>query len=164
MSKLIISFLAAIVFLIGCTNSTNSSDKASISKNEEIEDSKFEEDGPPFKIKCNSQVREFGRLKLNDSILNVYFSGKNWNPNNDECTYIWGEIINNIVPEEDVKLLKIHLLDLDSFLIPDNQTDYGIDSIYRYVVCVYYYKPDSGSYEIFDPFKTGKYPKPKGWQ
>jgi hypothetical protein len=164
MPRIIVSFLAAIVLAIGCTNSTNSSDKTSNVKYEEIEASKFEEDGPPFKIKCNSQVREFGRLKLNYGILNVYFSGKNWNPEIEACTFIWGEIINNIAPEEDVKLLKMHLLDLDSFLIPDNQTDYGNDSINKFVICIAYYKPDSGAYEIFDPFKTGKYPKPRGWK
>lgn len=72
------------------------------------------------------------------------------------------ESIENFIPEDtSVKDLKIHLLDVDSFLVPTDSIEYGIDSLRSYVIVVYNRNLDKC---IFDPYKTGKYPKPKQWQ
>lgn len=168
------------VFLfVGCNQSTNQSkldnniQKDTLDIEKEDFDNKIQKDTsnsiekenevPPFKNRCLCKFNEFGYYKISDNNYNVYFSGKNWNPDLNDCAFIWGEIVNNIVPDPSVTLLKIHLLDLNNFSIPSNLTEYGNDSIKKHVIAIYYYDQKSPGKSVFDPYKTGKYRKPKGW-
>lgn len=124
-----------------------------------------DEDGPPFKDECKASFLRLGEYKISNDNCNIYYSGKNWNSKFYLCTWTWGELINNEFPEDtNVTFIKIHLLDLDKFNLPQDGTTYGHDSIKKYVIAVYSRDSKGGSDEnIFDPFKTDKYPKPKQW-
>jgi hypothetical protein len=124
-----------------------------------------DEDGPPFKNECAAKFSRFGENKISNDNCNIYFSGKGWNPDYYSCSWTWGELINNEFSEDtNVTFIKIHLLDLDKFFIPKDGSEYGHDSIKKYVITVYSRDSKGGNDKcIFDPYKTGKYPKPKQW-
>jgi hypothetical protein len=54
-------------------------------------------------------------------------------------------------------------LDLDKFYLPKNMTEYGNDSLKKYVIAIYTREKDKMGICAFDPFNTGKYHKPKEW-
>jgi len=129
----------------------------------QVTEQEVDENTPPFKDTCKCNFKRLGFYKISNDNYNVYLSGKNWNPQFKSCSFTWGEIIFNEIPSDtNIAVLKIHLLDLDRFIVPTDLTDYGNDSIKKYVIAIYYrYK--NGHKCIFDPFVTGKYPKPQGW-
>ena len=112
---------------------------------------------------CLCDFKKFGEQKINKDDYNIYLSGKGWNSNLKSCSFSWSEIVfNTIPPDTSLKLLKIHLLDLDKFEMPTNDNDYSNDSIKKYVISIYTRDNIKKNYSIkYDPFNTGKYPKPK---
>jgi hypothetical protein len=141
---------------------TDSENKAT---NDKVALQNEDSEGPPFKDKCLCTFKEFGYYKINKDNFNIYYSGKHWNPKYYSCMWTWGEILSNEYPSNyKVNVLTMHLLDLDNFIIPTNLTEYGNDTIKKYVIAVYrqYLKKGKGVC-TFDPYKTGKYPKPEKW-
>lgn len=124
-----------------------------------------DEDGPPFENECKANFYRFGEYKINNNNCHVYYCGKGWNPKFYSCSWVWGELINNEFSDDtNVTAITIHLLDLDRFTLPQDGTEYGNDSIKNYVIAVYGRNSEGGNAKsIFDPFKTGKYPKPEQW-
>ncbi len=121
--------------------------------------------GPPFDDTCLCDFHEFGDYKISSDNYNIYKRGKGWNPSYYSCSWVWGEDIANISPEDTtITIMKIHLLDLDNFTIPTDSTEFGADSIRNFVIATLTRDRVSG-YEkcVFDPYKTGKYPKPPQW-
>ncbi|BDX37830.1 hypothetical protein CYCD_11850 [Tenuifilaceae bacterium CYCD] len=112
---------------------------------------------------CLCSFKKFGEHKTSDDNYNIYLSGKGWNSNLESCSFTWGEITFNTIPADtSVKILKIHLLDLDQFEIPTDDREYTNDSIKKYVISIYTRDNVKGNYSItYDPFNTGKYSKPK---
>ncbi len=165
LNKFVIKVFCLTWLLASCSPPTNNAKSNDKSNNDKIKNDEMGNDVPPFKVECNCDFKEFGRYKISDNNYNVYFSGKGWNPNIEECSFIWGEIVSNIVPDTNITFLKIHLLDLNVFDLPTNLTDYGNDSLKNFVIAVYYFdKNVAGDKCIFDPFRTGKYHIPKGWR
>lgn len=114
---------------------------------------------------CLCDFHEFGSYKISNENYNIYLSGKGWNQKSYSCSYAWGEDVNNIfVDDTNVIVLKIHLLDLKEFNVPDNSTEFGNDSIRKYVIATYTRdKKKHTDNCIFDPYQTGKYSKPVQW-
>jgi hypothetical protein len=162
--KLQILKISVVILFFGCTNSN---DKKSVKQKETADNvNKMEDaDGPPFDKECLCSFNNFGVKKKDGNELNYYYSGQGWNSNYTSCTWTWGEIINNEFPDDtNIKVVKYHLLDLTEFNIPREINDYGNDSIKKYVIAIYTVDNKKGTEKcVFDPFKTGKYPKPKQW-
>ena len=157
--------LIGLAFTVIFGNCNTSQDKQTLSKKDSVSIATNDEDGPPFKDECTANFDRLGEYKIANDNCNIYYSGKGWNPEFYSCSWTWGELVNNEFPNDtNVTFFKIHLLDLDKFQIPDNGTDYGNDSIKKYVIAIYS-RDTKGEHDKsdFDPFKTGKYPKPKQW-
>lgn len=124
-----------------------------------------DEDGPPFENECKANFHRFGEYKISNSDCHIYYCGKGWNPDFYSCSWSWGELINNEFSDDtNVTAITIHLLDLERFVVPRDGSEYGNDSIKNYVIAVYGRKSGGGDAKsIFDPFKTGKYPRPEQW-
>ena len=160
--KQILFFFTLSIIILACnakTSKTESTGKSSAlnQSNKEIIDGL-----PPFKDSCLCTFQKFGVYKISNSNFNVYYSGKGWNPKYNSCTYSWGEIKYNENPNDTtVTYLKIHLIDLEKFILPNNMTEYGNDSIKKYVIaiCSYDYKNNKRTC-TYDPFVTGKYSGP----
>jgi len=162
LSLLKLYLISLVVCLSSCSTDTPEKEILNTGTVSQQED---DSEGPPFKHECLCDFKEFGSYKISDEDYNIYLRGKNWDPKLYSCSWIWGEDINNIFPEDSmVRLMKIHLLDLDHFNIPDNGTEYGNDSIKKYVIAVYTSRTGAKNDNcVFDPYKTGKYPKPEQW-
>lgn len=159
------ALILASLIVFSCSNpkvesKETTKDSTELKPAVEFEHSSEESDfGPPFNDTCLCNFKDFGEYKISNDNYNIYLSGKGWNPKFYSCSWPWGEIINNQMPEDtNVTVVKVHLLDLDTFAIPTNMTEYGNDSIKKYVIAV-----STNTKCVFDPYKTGKYPKPKQW-
>jgi hypothetical protein len=157
--------LIAVTILMTLGNCNTSVDKGTSNNTDSLTIASADEDGPPFKDECKANFKRFGEYKISNDNCNIYYSGKGWNPEFYSCSWTWGELVNNEFSDDTtVTFIKIHLLDLNQFQLPDNGTDYGNDSIKKYVIAVYSRDSKGGHDESdFDPFKTGKYSKPKQW-
>lgn len=122
----------------------------------------YNDGGPPFSDTCNCDWKEFGSYKISNTNYNIYLCGKGFNPAYYSCSWIWGETVYNTFPDDtNVLVMKIHLLDLDSFTLPDNGTEFGHDSLKNYVMATFIRNRSTGTEEtIYDPYSTGKY---TGW-
>ncbi len=122
-------------------------------------------DGPPFKDECKCDFEELLGTVAQEKTCDMFIRGKNWNPDFESCPWIWGEYINNVIPRhKNMSVLRIHLMDLEHFTYTKDTSIYGNDTIRNYVIAIYYRNNIKGWDNcIFDPFKTGKYPKPKHW-
>jgi hypothetical protein len=163
-TKIIIGILALSTAFMSCSPKETEEKQVTEKTASAVQDTIVDDfDGPPFKDECLCNFKEFGSYRPNNETQHIYKSGKGWNPEFYSCSWIWGEDINNIFPEDtSVKVFKVHLLDLEEFKIPDNGTTYGNDSLKPYVIAVYT-RANGKDNCVFDPFKTGKYPKPKQW-
>ena len=143
-----------------CTTSTNTKSLTNEVKIDTLDDS----GGPPFRNNCLCSFQNFGSYKISNDNYNIYYSGKGWNPNLHSCSWAWGEDVYNEIPNDtNVTVLKIHLLDLDNFSLPTNKTEYGNDTIKKYVIAIFTHNIKKGKdtcFSIFDPYKTGKYKNP----
>lgn len=155
--KLLLIVFLAVVWC-GCQNETEIKHAQNPTSTES--DSTSDDDGPPFKHNCLASFRELGQYKINDSLCHVYYSGKGWNKDFPACFWIWSELAYNESAENfNAKYFKLHLLDLETFKIPDNGTEYGNDSIKKYVIAVFDCPPGDSTYSVlYDPNNTGKYP------
>jgi hypothetical protein len=163
---LLFPFISLIAFsLTDCRNSVNKPRINTKLKTEKISnDSNLSNEmGPPFKIECPCNVHSLGFYKINNDNFNFYLSGKGWDPDIYACNYILSEIKENInPPDTNITYVKIHLLDLDKFVLPNNSTEYGNDSIKKYVIAIFMHDIKKGTYSSkYDPYKTGKYHAPK---
>lgn len=158
--------LALLLLLTACENEKKESVPAGIN-NSQVEANVHSEefDGPPFEEECEAGFHLAGTHKISNGNYNIYYLGKGWEPELYACSFTWGELISNGFPEDTaITGMKIHLLDLDKFVVPSDDSDYGQDSIKSYVIAVYSRDEKTGKYRtMFDPFKTGKYPKPSQW-
>lgn len=66
--------------------------------------------------------------------------------------------------DTNITVVKVHLLDLENFTLPTSLTEFGNDTLKQYAIAAFTYDKKSGKAHCeFDPYKTGKYPKPKQW-
>ena len=68
--------------------------------------------------------------------MDIYVSGKGIDWNIECCSWFWCENIHNQVPPAGIKKLSIHLLDLDEFTVPKNDTDYGNHKLKKFVIAI----------------------------
>ncbi len=124
-----------------------------------IDSSEYDENGPPFKHNCLATFSLLGQYNIRDSMCHVYYSGYGWNNNFPSCSWIWAELAYNESPQNfGAKQFKLHLLDLRHFNIPGNGTEYGHDSIKKYVIAVYDCLPGDSIYSVrYDPYGNGNY-------
>lgn len=163
--KLYIILILTTGLLLSCGDDKTTDDSKTLSPKPVESYAEGDFDGPPFADTCLCDFHEFGDYKISENNYNIYKRGKGWNPKYYSCSWTWGEDIANIFPEDtNILVMKIHLLDLDNFTIPTNSTEFGSDSIKKYVIATYTWikGPKEGGC-IFDPYKTGKYPKPPQW-
>lgn len=119
---------------------------------------------PPFNDTCVSSFARIAQVKINDTIETIV-SGKDWNPEYCSCTYTWGELINNEIPNDSsFKSHRIYLVDLDSIESTIDKEYLDSDEFKNYTIAKYY-KKEGEEYKksYFDPYKIGKYPKPSRW-
>jgi hypothetical protein len=150
-TNLIIIFIAMLGF--ACFAQKKEIDSVSLSK---------DYNGPPFKYKCECDFHLFGYKKVSNDNYNIYVCGKGWDPRYPSCGYAWGLFLADIDPKDTtVTEFRVHFLDLEKFEIPADDSDYGQDSLQKYVIAVFK-KVIKYNYfmTIFDPFYTGKYKEP----
>jgi hypothetical protein len=95
--------------------------------------------------------------------LNVYITGFGIDLSKDCCRFSYGEIIHNYVPEDtSLRIIKFHLIDLDSLEIINDTLEYSNETIKKKVMCISIDKKDStGIKTIYDPYDYGIYKKIK---
>jgi hypothetical protein len=118
---------------------------------------------PPFNINCPCTPGLAGELMISKNNFNYYLLCKNWDSNIYACSYMIDEEIDNLrAPDSSITFLRIHLLDLENFIIPNNSTEYGNDTIKKYVIAIFTHDIKNKKwFSSYDPFKTGKYSSPK---
>jgi hypothetical protein len=116
----------------------------------------------PFKYKCECSFRVFGYKKVSNDNYNIYVCGKGWDPRYNSCVYAWGLLLADVDPKDTtVTEFRVHFLDLENFEIPVDDSDYGQDSLQKYVIAIYKKETKYGyNMTLFDPFYTGKYKEP----
>lgn len=161
LAQLIILFLF-VGLIQGCTPASEPDTAVSEAPELSMPDDE-EEDGPPFKVECKANFERLGEYKISNDNYNIYYSGKGWDPARTACTWTWAEIINNEFPgDSGVTFFKVHLLDLEKFTLPGDGSEYGRDSIKKYVIATYSRNLNGGKESFrYDPFNTGKYPAPR---
>jgi hypothetical protein len=161
---IILIFVFSFLFS-ACRQTSNQDTKDETVNQTSQADESSEEEGPPFKDECLCKFDDLGKKDTENKTYNVYISGKGWNPAFTSCSWTWGEMINNISPDDTTIInVKVHLLDLDKFELPKDNSDYSNDSITKHVIAIYKRNTKTGEETcIFDPYKTGKYPRPKQW-
>lgn len=161
-----IIFTLTTGLLLNCSNDRSSDKSKGLNQTSVESYNEGDFNGTPFADTCICDFHDFGEYKISDDNYNIYKRGKGWNPNYYSCSWTWGEDISNIIPDDStIRVMKIHLLDLDKFNIPTDLSEFGTDSIKNYVIATYTWRKGSeqGDRCVFDPFKTGKYPKPPQW-
>ncbi len=119
------------------------------------------EDGPPFKTRCPGMFKEVGQV-IRKGVCDEFIVAKNWTPAIAECNFWWGEHEYNSnadFPNSQVKLLRIHLLDVASFTLPTS-TDtcvYGVaNGNMRPHVLAIHLRNAKGETSISQPFRHKK--------
>lgn len=144
--------------------SPNTSHASALALKENIPEPEPEPDSinpyAPCQGDCKASFHFLGEKINSDSTMDIYISGKGIDWNVDCCIFFWGEDINNRPSPPGIKKTRIHLMDLDEFTVPKKDSDYGDNKLKKFVIAIAH-SDSTGLYEIYDPFKTGKYPKPK---
>lgn len=161
MTKYYLLSILTILILVGC-NSNKTASPGNILKDSTISEEEFS--GPPFSDSCMCDFKKFGQKQFNKDLFNIYLRGKDFNFEFQSCSWIFGEIIYNQDSPNSTTLVQVYLLDLDHFDVPVDSTYFGNDSIEKYVIARFYNDKENGKTTCeFDPYKTGKYRKPKHW-
>jgi hypothetical protein len=94
--------------------------------------------------------------KNNEFIVN--YSAFHFNLQNKNCWFSLYEEIENVVPDSNIRLLKIYIWDIDR----SNFNKSTAESRFKYLLAYYEFKTKTGETKfIVDPNKTGKYYEPK---
>jgi len=115
-----------------------------------------ENDTPPFKYNCPCDLYQFGEYQTSDSTRHIYIRGKNWNPHLRSCTFAFYEGAYNTTTGN-MKAVKIHLLDVERFIIPTDDTEYGNNRVAGKVILVFYRTNKGRDTILADPGNTGIY-------
>lgn len=112
---------------------------------------------PPFKYDCLCDLHEFGEHMTSDGTLHVYKRGKGFNPHLRSCTFSFYEgVMNMHVGDTTFKVLKVHLLDVENFSVPTNNSVYGENNVNHKVIWIYE-RHQTYDTTIVDPFHTSIY-------
>ncbi len=113
---------------------------------------------------CFGSFKEFGEKRIGKT-LNIYISGYKVELSKDCCQFTFGEIVHNIVPNDSmIEVVKVHLIDTVSFIIPNDSSLYGDKSVLRKVMCLC--TIDTKTWQMkfnVDPYDFGIYMKPENW-
>lgn len=117
----------------------------------------------PFKYPCESSFKYIGVIKVSDTRWEEIQIGKGWDSRRHSCTFVWGEhIYNNFPPDTVITDFRMHLVDLDSFDI-ELTPEFLKSTLFKKNLIVTTINGENDLKTIWDPNKTGKYPKPNHW-
>ncbi len=146
--------------LISCSdnNQINNSNTSDSIVHEVDQHSEETSDDELFIDTCKCSFAYIGEIKSSKNRLDLIISGKGWNPNYYSCSYTWGELVNNeFPPDSTIQDFRVHLMDLEK--VENLDSSFFVSKAFNDNLIATYYKGIC----VFDPNKTGKYPKPKQW-
>ena len=81
------------------------------------------------------------------------------------CQWKFGEIVyNRGSNDSSIEIVKTHLIDLETFDLPKDSSEYGNNDVRKKVICIGIYNLRRGTIKIIaDPYNYGIYKKPKDW-
>ncbi|MBS3915239.1 MAG: hypothetical protein KG003_12140 [Bacteroidetes bacterium] len=162
-----------IILLAACSQPQNSNDNQQITDSvQNDKDSEItvppknnSEDVPPFSDTCACSFDIIGDIRISPTHMERIISGIGWNPQSHSCSWTWGELIANALPPDSlITVFKIHLVELPKSNITLNPEFIQSNAFKSSLIATNTTKGMRESLCIFDPFKTGKYPKPKYWE
>jgi hypothetical protein len=113
---------------------------------------------------CFGDFNDLGSKRIGNT-LNIYVSGQHVDLMRKCCQFAFAEMVYNTRPNDStIVIIKTHLIDMGSFDIPKDTTEYGSSEVKKKVMCLCIDNLKTGQLKIIaDPFKYGLYKKPKCW-
>lgn len=120
-------------------------------------------DDIPFTYPCDFDFRYMEVIKVSESRYEEIIASKGWDSGKGSCTWVYGEhIYNNFFPDSIITEYRTHLVDLDSSQI-ELTPEFLQSKLFKSHVIATTINGKGIFKTIWDPNKTGKYPKPVQW-